>query len=374
MNKFVAHNYPFKAIFILITAFFLSSLYFSQENLPDFKSYEAIFNSVGDNNITPSSWEPIFMMLNYVFREGFNLSYIEFRLVLLTLSLSCLLSGLYLIQRNSTQNRDFILKGYAMSKLLLDFIILSAILVFLFEFYIIRVRSGLAISLFVLSIPFFYGIRDRLRGVSFFFAILLWLLAFFIHQQTIIILTYLLLLPMVFALYLVRSRVHRLWISSPVIKGIAFLFLSILIIGVVVINSADRGAHLYSSLNPVRMIALSIIPLSIVFIYWIKSRCFDFNIKKLLNMYGIRRQHSLGGLYPISHYFMSYIYIYLVIGLLTFYLLGILDGSGEAIVRLFTLSSVVAIVILLQAASFNRVLWSALLISNSAFFVNTIFG
>jgi hypothetical protein len=373
MDKFVAHNYPFKAIFVLIIAFSISSLYFSQENLPDFESYKSIFNSVS-GNITISSWEPIFMMLNYIFRDELNLSYIEFRLVLLALSLSCLLSGLYLIQRSSTKGREFILKGYTVHKLLLDFIILSAILVFLFEFYLIRIRSGLAISFFVLSIPFFYGIRDRLGNVRFFLAILLWLLAFFTHKQTTIVLTYFLLFPMVFALYLVRSRIHRLWISSPIIKGIVFLFLSILIIGVVVIKSAERGDHLYSSLNSARLIALSIITLSIVFIYWIKSRCFGFNLRKLLRLYDVKSQHSLNKLYPIWHYFMIYVYIYLAIALLIFYLLGILDGSGEAIVRLFTLSSVVAIIAILQTTSFNRTFWSFLLISNSAFFVNTIFG
>jgi len=373
MDKLIAHTYPFKAILTLVILFLISSSYFSQNNLPDFEAYESIFSSVSDE-FSVTSWEPAFMMLSYFSRESLSLSYIEFRFVLLTFSLSCLLSGLYLIQRNSIQSRDFILKGYTISKLLLDFIILSAILVFLFEFYMIRVRSGLAISLFVLSIPFFYGIRDQLGGVRFFLAILLWLLAFFVHKQTTIVLTYFFLFPIVFALYLVRSRVHRLWISSPVIKSIAFLFLSILIIWVVAINSIDRGEHLYSSLNLVRLIALSAVPLSIALAFWVNNRYQGFNIKKLLNMYVIRRQHSLSGLYPISHYFMSYVYIYLAIGLLTFYLLGILGGAGEAIVRIFTLSSVVAIVILLQATSFNRVLWSTLLISNSAFFVNTVFN
>ena len=189
MDKLIAHTYPFKAILTLVILFLIGSSYLSQNNLPDFGAYEFIFNS-GSGDFSISSWEPIFIMLNYVFREEFGLSYVEFRLVLRTLSLSCLLTGLYLIQRNSIQSQDFILKGYTISKLLLDFIILSAILIFLFEFYTIRIRSGLAISLFVLSLPFFYGIRDRLGGVRFFLAVLLWLLAFFTHKQTTIVLTY----------------------------------------------------------------------------------------------------------------------------------------------------------------------------------------
>src|SRR5207245_4062576 len=70
--------------------------------------------------------------------------------------------------------------------------------------------------------------------------------------------------------------------------------------------------------------------------------------------------------------FSTVCYLALAIALLVLYRTGFVGECGEAIVRVFTLSSVPAIfVILLGPSRFSRI-WLFLLLSNSLFFVNTL--
>ncbi len=375
MDRFLVYDLSFKTIFVVVIIFFIGSLFYSQTNLPDFEAYESIFNRE-NIDIAISGWEPVFMLLNDTLRSFFNLSYTEFRLFLLILSLSFLLSGLYLIHRMLPESSRFELGRYSLSNLYLSILIISSILVFLLEFYLIRLRGGLAISFFVLSVPFFYGMRDRFWGMKLIFATFLWLLAFFTHKQTTIVLTLFILCPMVVALFLVRFRWHRLWISSFAVKTIMFSILSILVLCFIVQLSIARGEHLYSHLNLVRLIALSIIPVFIVFFFWVRGQ--SFRINHLLRWYKVesraKNKYSLAEQYYIWHCFMTYVYIYLAFILLILYLLDYINDSGEAMVRVFTLNSVPAIIILLRTTLFQRTFWSFLLVSNSAFFIKTIMG
>jgi hypothetical protein len=121
----------------------------------------------------------------------------------------------------------------------------------------------------------------------------------------------------------------------------------------------SRGEELLSELNPVRFIMISIVPLLILL-------CSENKVQKINSL-------DKQGFIDFPYYFTRY-YAFMAIGLLLIYVAGLTSQSGEAIVRLYTLSSVGSLFsISITGSIFKTILSFYLALINSLFFLMTIF-
>jgi hypothetical protein len=132
---------------------------------------------------------------------------------------------------------------------------------------------------------------------------------------------------------------------------------------------------MFSSLNVFRLIALSVIPLIIAVLGMFNGGFIGLRSVSNTQMSGSKSVlvHRTACQLITWHYFATFSYISMAFALLFFYVTGVVGQSGEAIVRLFTLSSPLGIFIVLCTTGFYRFFWLFVLLSNSLFFVNAVF-
>ena len=325
--------------FIAATAYFML---LDASKFPDYAAYAGIFA------YPPNIKEPLFAFLNSAFRDA-GLNYESFRKLILLFSLCSLLYLLLVVQKLESIPNS--LKLNVVSIILVAYVLS----VFIFEFFVIRIRAGLAISLFCI------GIASLSRGPKYFYSWTLFLIAacaaFFVHKSSavILILTFgVTALPLLNA---VKPSSWNLWITSDLgLKLMYFLVTSALLFMVLTQNQVRSGVVI-SGLNPIRLICLSIIPLIL------------FSITLLL------RNKKNQYFYKPNTWILSFeiFYIFLAIGLLIIYSFGLANESGEALVRFYTLLSFPALIAYVIAGDiFSSPLCAYILAINASFFLATL--
>jgi hypothetical protein len=322
------------------SAFFLIFFQFiDQENFPDYLSYQRIFNSFGLD--FESDWEPFFVFINFAFNKlGF--SYDTYRFSLLFFCILCVYFSLANLRLVDSEFRSNITLIYR----LIIYLIFSIIY---FEFFIIRIRSGLCLSLFILAYSFLFSKKKT----GFILSIIFFILSSQTHLSTFYVLTFLLLIP-----YFANKVLSNYF--NLLIYFVFSIIISFLILIQLNVSVEDRGAHMYSELNYTRFFLISVIP---IFIY------FSSKIIKFVNQSFVLKKNSN----KIPSSFLMINYITLSIALFFLYPTGVIDYSGEAIVRIFTLSSIVFLVISNHNKISNWYLLLYLGFINSLFFINTVF-
>lgn len=322
---------PLLAFFLVVVGLFL---WIDQRNLPDYESYERIYreSSLGEG------WEIFFIAVNFLFRES-GFSYTDFRdfiLIFSSLALWVLLSRI---------QRLYHFQPVSVAYILLIFFVTTMLI---FEYFVIRIRAGFAMGLIFFAVFFLLSTRVWLVR---FLAVPLLLLAFFTHKTTSLILIIFLMFPFVAGL----SK----WPLRN--KNSIYLFLSIVTVSCLLyaLNSSYelRGEHIHSPLNPVRFAMISGIPIALTFL--VKNESSGY-------------QKCLGSVPEFSFFFIRF-YIILALGLAFMFFLGLTGESGEALVRLYTLSSIPSLLSLQLSGSIIRAPVSAyILLINALFFLNTV--
>lgn len=321
--------------------FALAGIFFfllDARNLPDYEAYAGIFISPGYIK------EPGFIFLNDLIRNvGFT--YNQYRSLLLLFDLSAFY---YLIRS--------VLVGDCSKRALP--IILNAILlsyffsVFILEFFVIRLRAGLAIALFCLAIGVL--IRRSNTKTSYLVAVALIGISFSVHLSTSVIL-----FTIFCATLIPKVKIYYLK-NMFGLKVLIFIFsvVTFFLIYLVLTQNQIRSGVVVSPLNPVRLIFLAIVPVVIYFYSLI-----------------LESDSSLTGSNMDSWpEIFELFYVILSIGLIGLYLLGLTLVSGESLVRFSTLLSFPALIaFLISKESPRRIhICAYIIFMNASFFLATL--
>ncbi len=325
---------PLFASFLVLVAFFL---WIDPSDLPDYEAYENIYKY----SLFDVDWEIFFVWVNVFFHQ-IGLSYSDFRGFILIFSSAAL--WLLLSRLQSAQ-----LAKSASHRAANSFLMFFILAVFMLEYFVIRIRSGFAVGLICCAILFLLSPRILLGRIL---ASVFLVLAFFTHQTTTSILIVFLGIPFVAAMWKGRPRSKSRWFILVSVGAVAYILYMI-------ISSFElRGEHLFSPLNPVRFVMLSIVPLVLFFF--------------------TRNESSItvtgrGALEEFSSYFVRF-YAVLAMGLALLFVTGLTAASGEALARLYVLASVPALLSLRFSGSARRAPISAyLLVINALFFLVPLF-
>jgi hypothetical protein len=248
--------------------------------------------------------------------------------------------------------------------------------IFFFEFFVIRIRAGLSLSMVFLAFSLFWPAKKKSSELKFIVIAILLGLAFATHLWTASILVYFVFYPAALSLLCTKSSFARQRYFLGIILLYAVLIPAVLTVYVVSEMSIYRGEHLFHKLNIFRLITLFGIPLVIIVFGVFSKRYIGLRSilkKQRSNYQSVFLLPRASRQFMMWHYFATFSYFSMAFALLLFYMSGTVDRSGEAIVRLFTLSSPLAVFIVLCAPRFYRGFWLMVLLSNSLFFVNTVF-
>jgi hypothetical protein len=221
--------------------------------------------------------------------------------------------------------------------------------VLVFEYFVVRIRAGFAMGMIFYGI-FFLMSRHVLLGLV--WGALFFVMAFFTHQSTTVILTVLIALPFLAAIWVPRI---------PYKKNLYTLLSAILIAYLIYTLNMSyelRGEHIFSPLNPVRFVMISIVPLVLLFL--IKNE-----FSTIFNK---------GYFLADFPFYFALFYIIFAIALAFIFFNDLTAKSGEALVRLYTLSSIPALLSVHLSGSVLRAPVSTyILLINGLFFLVTIF-
>lgn len=318
----------------------------SNDTLPDYESYFLLFEASSTLGGRYAAFGQVVGAL-----KDLGLTYHLFRAVVLSLGILLAAMLLRIKSNDIGAHAEF---GKKNRKRSIVFLILFFTVVL--EFYLVRLRGGLSIFFFCL------GFLELLKGHEFrvkntLHSVLI-SLSFFssaiIHLETFLSLSALLMPPLLFGRFAERRQY----------KGLAFFFSLCVLIWIVVFwqgvsgSTALRGEHLNSPLNPIRFLAISIIPILLWLPVWLHYR----------------KRYSRASRATYFPYLFGLSYIASAVTLLFFYSSGAGADVGEAIVRVVTLSSVgAAITISGWGLNMSNSLPVYLLTCNSIFFINTIY-
>jgi hypothetical protein len=227
-----------------------------------------------------------------------------------------------------------------------------------------------------LAFSLFWPGKSKSSKLRFIAVLILLVLAFTLHAYTASILVYFIFYPVALSLLYSKSSFARQGYFLGIISFFAVFIPAVLTVYITSEMSFYRGHRLFSELNVFRLIALFVIPLFMV-VFGVFSKKY-VGLRSILKTQRSNSQSVF--LVPRTacqlmmwHYFATFSYLSMAFALLFFYMAGTIDRSGEAIVRLFTLSSALSVFIVLCATRFYRDFWLLMLLSNSLFFVNTVF-
>ena len=147
-RKYGIYWLPIQGILLLSLALWILSLIFSAKGLPDYDSYEGLYESVTGYYLW--GWEPFFVYLNYLGRY-FRLSYEAFRSVVLFLSLTSFTAAMYIFSRKLNLPVSQLRKQNSFFAVSIGLIFTFAFTVFFLEYFLIRIRAGFSISVVFLA-------------------------------------------------------------------------------------------------------------------------------------------------------------------------------------------------------------------------------
>ena len=321
-------------IFVAVIGLFI---WLDISNYPDYESYERIYNYA----LLGGEWEVFFVFVNYMFRE-LGLSYDVFRTFIWLASLL----ALWMVLHRFWSERPVL---YIPDRVVNYALIAFLLAVFVFEFFIVRIRAGFAIGLFCYAV-YFISIPRALW--SRFIALIFIVLALLTHQFTAAVLSIMLGIPYFFATACGLGRFRSILFDLVALTSVAFMLVMLLIL------YENRGENLSSALHPVRFVMLAVVPILFFFV--------ERSEKK-------RLESARYDIDAFPYYFIRY-YGFMAAGLIVFYVAGLTSQSGEAIVRLYTLSSLGALFsISITGSVFAAPISSYLVLTNALFFIATVF-
>ncbi|PFG62073.1 hypothetical protein AXZ77_0640 [Thioclava sp. ES.031] len=334
---------------LIIFTIALSSL--QHENLPDYLAYQRMFDTT-----YPFGSKYYGFYLTASLTKAAGLGYLGFRNLVLFLGI--LLAYLLVRARRPQQTAG---KTSWRSARRNGFMLLLLIFAFILEFYLIRLRAGLSIFFFAIVILTW---TRKLRGAGRLVALRLTQLTclFFsavIHLETFVSLALFLLVPVIWT-----SRFSTTFRSNGKVFFVISSLLWAALFSLVTKDAAEiRGAHLNSQLNFVRFLAISPAPI----LLWLPIWTFFRRSAPNANIRSRKWRHEY---FP---YMFALNYVAAASMLALFYLSGHIVTSGEAIVRIMTLSSLGAIFsISYWGVSTRNSVALYITVCNALFFVNTI--
>lgn len=227
--------------------------------------------------------------------------------------------------------------------------------VFLFEFYEVRLRAGIACLLFALA--FLPELASAKRSTNWLFRLVQALLlaaSLMLHASTFAAVFLFCVPPLLFVKYGPGWIKH---LTGPFAIALAILWFGVLY--QVVSVAPLRGESLFSPLNSARFLALSAVPMALFIAVDLPASRADRHIRQGVNLFPL--------LFSVNYLICATV-------LAGFYLTGNLQIAGEAIVRVMTLSSLPAAFIIMRwGVGYARALPIYLLACNGLFFVNTVY-
>ncbi|MBU3558362.1 EpsG family protein [Polynucleobacter sp. Nonnen-W13] len=308
-------------LFVLLINFIYSSDY-----LPDYEAYMNIYNQTGEM-LTNSNIGPIFVLfiktVSYL-----ELPYSVFRSLIIIIS-TCMM--MVFIGKWKYHN-DLVVFDYVL--------FISASIIFI-EFFMVRLRAGFCIAFFLVAIYIF--LKKSLSAKLIALSILI--PCFFIHKETAISLTFFLIIPLCllwinkrFSIYYENKKINLEFI-------IIILFMIIIILNYAVYNYYSiRGAHLYSNLNPLRILAINVGCILLITSY-IFNKKFQLNYNILI----------------INYCIMSAVVLMVSI-------LGYAASSGEAISRILGVYPMI-LIFYISVQNLNKLEFRLIVLS---LFINSI--
>jgi hypothetical protein len=369
---------PFLFVFTII-----ASLSINEAFLPDYLNYYRIFDNTG--TFYDELWrsDPGYYFLNRFF-NNLGISYDFFRIILRFFSLIIFFLALYTLSRKSKRVHVSLnlLNSNALdddrkthlyftkNTFLFSVIIILFLIVFFFEFFFIRIRAGLAISIFLLALSFLWG-RSYINFFSLISFSFFLFLASSIHFTTTMVLVLMIGIPLLFSIS-TKFSIKSFKISKKLSDLFNILVLgaaSLIVLFISFALASFRGEWLFVELNLVRLLSLLILPYFLFFMF----RLFDKTAFKDIDIYTKRVTNDI----KTKETFFQYCtkgYLLLVLYLPIFYVLGLTEQNGEAIVRIYTLSSVITVLSLyaLPRKEFRN-FWYLIGLSHTIFFVNSNF-
>lgn len=296
------------------------------KKFPDYYAYETMFYDW--EKLPNINWGPLYILLNQAFRYS-GLDYSIFRIFLYLICAVLITLSYFCIKRNFYQKKIFsiyVIIGFLIS------------IEFYIEFLLIRIRSGLSISIATLGICLYIAYRNL------FLALLLIAIAYFVHSFSAIVVACILL-----PAYLSKFRENLSFNLALVFLGTTAIFCGEL-------ASQYRGDNVYSKLNIYRFIAIAPLTLLISFInikFFINNKMFnnfDYFIENLIKLY-----------------------LSLMCGLFIVFTLGFLNNSGEGLLRIVYIFDIFWIFSLILSESRYRLTIAYIATVNAFFFVYAVF-
>lgn len=288
-------------------------------------------------------WEPFFIFLCN-FASYLGISYDLFRWIF---KVFCVYSLYQLVNHlRQSEYPKLSVKNFLVS----NYLLALTLPIFIHEFFSIRIRVGLAFCLFCWSFINFIKYKNLSFNKYLFLTVVFLTLALFTHKLGAFILIFMGFIPIFSAFYLSKKSFFWEWGY----KGMIFLG-SCLILYIITYHEGVRGYNLYSELNPYRLFFISILP-----------------ILTFGHSHFVLRTASNDFLILFERFF-SILYLSMAIVLFLLFMLSLINQTGEAIVRVFTLSSCLGII--LVGTSNNKIFMSLpcyLLVTNELFFIHTI--
>lgn len=346
-------------LFVMMAVIF-TYIFYDISVLPDYLSYKEIYlNSVYDTDIY--DWEPLFVLYNQTLLE-LDLSYEAYRTVTFFISVILLLISVFY--------SELINKKHNIEKSAILVIFLIILYFVLVEFFLVRIRAGLAFSVFIFGFVIYLN-SSRTKFYLFPVWLIIYSCSYFIHASTFILMMYFFIVPHCFYLYADGFKIRffnknlsfNAWFFSFT-RALLMLTLACAILFKIISGLSIRGEWLYVPLNSVRFFSLSLFPLGFYFVSIV------FNKRKFSFSYdrngGLVRQ-------PDLNTFIFYNYFFFILALVVFYYAGLLSIAGEAIVRVYTLSSLIAFYFIMKGSKREYYyFWLIVSGSNSTFFIHTL--
>lgn len=354
-----------RAAVVLLTGtlvFWVVGQYVSIEVLPDYLPYERIYEIEGAN-FAESPTERFFTVaIQWSNRLG--LSYVQFRSLVLTFSLGLFLWSTLLLDRwvaRQRHGRDLrnVSLGTALG-------VMAAVLIFFLEFFLVRIRAGLALSLVSFAFAL-YVTAGRVSAARLLAVVVVLFISSGMHGFTTAVLSYFLFAPLIYRTLYTRITLTNARRVDVTLVTIMLIGSSIGIVLLAARWSEMRGEHISSPLNAFRLICIAAVPLAISLSTTILRAALALGAEaSKAGRPAIRSRESSWAT------FGTLCYLALALALLIADALGATQDSGEAMVRIFTLSSVPAILVFVMQVRKDLLLWLFLLSANSMFFVNTL--
>lgn len=296
------------------------------KKFPDYDAYETMFNSW--DNLPNVNWGPLYILINHAFKFlGSN--YFNFRVYLYLVSAFFIITSFFIIKR-----KYYILVKFNYYQAIGFLVAIE----FYIEFLLIRIRAGLGISVATLGVCIFIANRN------YFLTFLLIFISYFIHSFSAVVVAFML-IPAILS----KNNNNLDFNINLVLLGTFIIFCA-------EIASEYRGFNVYSKLNIYRFIAIS--PVAF-FVYLVNCKFVD-------------RDESIFGFDGFINNLVI-LYLSLMFGVFVTYFSGVLNNSGEGLLRIIYIFDIFWIFALVLTKSRYRLTIAYIASINAVFFIYSVF-